>query len=367
MNTLFSEKKISWEIWALLLGLFFLFLACGKDNDQEIKAQTASIKVLILSQDLDLSNITHGSLVIASESLSYPIIVQIGNVSSEIEYIFNEIPTTEYITFYAVFYDTNNFPIYEGLVVNSIDGLFEIVIYLAPITNEGKNKDTDGDGVPDDIDNCILLFNPGQEDICSEDRDSDGIKDELDNCWENFNPDQSDIDEDDIGDLCDTDDDNDELLDEDEVACESDPQDQESTCEICDGEDNDLDGLTDEGFDLDEDGYTICDGDCDDADPSINPGADEILDDWIDQDCDGFYEIVFPLDSKQSDEDECIYLKREDDFSPPFFLEIPSLVFGDTQYAGLDDTTRGGVILKVPSIVLLGDTIISNDLKVKKH
>ncbi len=61
--------------------------------------------------------------------------------------------------------------------------------------------------------------------------------------------------------------------------------------EICDGIDNDGDGEIDEDFDHDGDGYTECGSettpaDCDDSDPSIYPGAEEVDGDLTDNDCD---------------------------------------------------------------------------------
>lgn len=57
-----------------------------------------------------------------------------------------------------------------------------------------------------------------------------------------------------------------------------------------DGVDNDCDGLVDEGtndYDDDGDGYTENEGDCDDSNPEVNPGAEEIVGNNIDDDCDG--------------------------------------------------------------------------------
>ncbi len=57
-----------------------------------------------------------------------------------------------------------------------------------------------------------------------------------------------------------------------------------------DGFDNDCDGAVDEGtlrYDDDEDGFSEVDGDCDDNDPDIHPGMPETCGDGLDQDCDG--------------------------------------------------------------------------------
>ncbi len=68
-----------------------------------------------------------------------------------------------------------------------------------------------------------------------------------------------------------------------------------AAAETCNEVDDDCDGGTDEDFDLDGDGYLeqSCadtlgmDVDCDDSDAEVHPGASEICDDGLDNDCDG--------------------------------------------------------------------------------
>ena len=59
-------------------------------------------------------------------------------------------------------------------------------------------NDTDGDGIPNNLDNAPLVYNPGQSD-----RDGDGIGDDVDNCPDVSNPDQTDSNGNGIGDACD--------------------------------------------------------------------------------------------------------------------------------------------------------------------
>lgn len=84
--------------------------------------------------------------------------------------------------------------------------------------------DYDGDGVGDDVDNCVFTANSDQLDTdgdgigdeCDDDDDNDGVLDVNDNCQFLVNPDQADNDGDGAGDLCDDDDDNDGVLDVDD-------------------------------------------------------------------------------------------------------------------------------------------------------
>jgi len=56
--------------------------------------------------------------------------------------------------------------------------------------------------------------------------------------------------------------------------------------------DDDCDGTVDNVPDLDGDGWTVCNGDCNDNSKLINPGAFEVAGDGVDNDCDGAIDNV---------------------------------------------------------------------------
>jgi hypothetical protein len=76
--------------------------------------------------------------------------------------------------------------------------------------------------------------------------------------------------------------------------------------EECNGRDDDCDGLTDEDFDGDSDGWSVCGGDCDDANPAVHPEAEEICN-HIDDDCDAEVDEGFDLDGDgfRTCDDDC--------------------------------------------------------------
>jgi hypothetical protein len=91
-------------------------------------------------------------------------------------------------------------PAYSGGQMYSICGATPIPdanLDLSFITYRPALLDSDGDGLPDNVDNCPFSYNPDQADF-----DGDGVGDVCDNCPKVFNPDQADSNNDGLGDAC---------------------------------------------------------------------------------------------------------------------------------------------------------------------
>lgn len=165
---------------------------------------------------------------------------------------------------------------YLGADVNALNGLGTIwndnrvtgadqdIIFESVMT---CISDADGDGVPDALDNCPTVFNPGQAD-----GDGDGVGDACDNCPTIPNPGQGDLDGDGIGDFCDN--------------CPGNPNPSQS--------DLDLDGLGDacdncptivnpSQSDLDMD---LVGDACDNCPTTVNPGQADADGDGVGNACD---------------------------------------------------------------------------------
>jgi len=180
-------------------------------------------------------------------------------------------------------------------------------------------RDNDGDGYRgcDECNDADSSMFPGAEEVCDgEDTDCDGVLpptetdqdgDEFIECDGDCDPNREEANPD-APEICDGQDNDcdgeqlpEELIDVDldgTPAC-ADCDDEDFNVnpqaeEVCDGVDNNCDG---EGYldpetadptekDDDEDGWLICDGDCEDEDPAINPSAFELLENGIDENCD---------------------------------------------------------------------------------
>jgi hypothetical protein len=185
------------------------------------------------------------------------------------------------------------------------------------------NPDIDFDNVPNDSDNCPLVYNPNQED-----GDVDSTGDVCDNCPDDFNSDQANSDEDDLGDICDNcpdvtnqdqeDGDSDGFGD----ACDNCPTlsnsgqedgDNDNIGDICDSCPADPDN------DIDNDGY--CAGD-DNCPADYNPGQEDIdgdgfgdaCDECTDTDDDGFGNPGYSANLCQEDNCPDIYNPGQDDY-----------------------------------------------------
>ena len=193
--------------------------------------------------------------------------------------------------------------------------------------------DADGDGIPDDVDNCPAIANADQTDTdgdgtgdaCDSDDDGDGVADDADNCPLTANADQLDTDSDGQGNACDSDDDGDG--DPDTTDCAPlDPAVHSGATEIpYDGIDQDCNGF--DLTDVDQDGHnaTAAGGDdCNDSNAAIYPGATEVCD-GLDNDCDGQIDEGFPNTDGDS-QANCVDSDDDNDGVPDINDNCPLVV-----------------------------------------
>jgi hypothetical protein len=105
-----------------------------------------------------------------------------------------------------------------GVVIRDPNFVVDFIPFLAaPVPDAdgdgilaGCDTDDDGDGLPDNVDNCPTVANEdqtdtdgdGQGNACDPDDDNDGVPDGADNCRYIANPDQADADNDGRGNVC---------------------------------------------------------------------------------------------------------------------------------------------------------------------
>ena len=178
-------------------------------------------------------------------------------------------------------------------------------------------EDTDGDGTAncDDCQPWMATLAPGNAEVCDGlDNDCDGVlpPEEVDVDRDGYAPcglagGPADCDDlnpfvrplrfedcfNGIDDNCNGSIDEDVDLDNDGVSsCDGDCNDQLATVfpgstEVCDGRDNNCNGVVDDARDKDGDGVDPCAGDCDDGDPARFPGNVGQCDGEVDADCSG--------------------------------------------------------------------------------
>jgi len=174
----------------------------------------------------------------------------------------------------------------------------------------------------DDCDDTDRDIRPGAEEICDEiDNDCDVAVDEAgaQTTWYLDADGDSYGDPDTASDACFAPDDHVENADD---CDDTDPDTHPAAEEICDGEDNNCDGRSDINIDVDGDGVAECD-DCDDNDPARFPGNPEICD-GVDNDCDG----VVPADETDDDGDGWSECEGDPDDADPSALPFATYELG---------------------------------------
>ena len=107
--------------------------------------------------------------------------------------------------------------------------------------------------------------------------------------------------------------------------------------ETCDGIDNDCDDEVDESEDADGDGYTRCNGDCDDGDYAVNPGATEVAFTAVDEDCNGLVDWD-AMDGWDAD----LYWEGDEDLAWSYLVRDAMIAVPDVTGDGVGDLAVTG-------------------------
>lgn len=112
--------------------------------------------------------------------------------------------------------------------------------------------------------------------------------------------------------------------------------------------------VSSEQLDLDGDGYSESQSDCNDNDASVFPGAVEICQDGIDQDCDGS-DLICPVDPNESDDDDDGFSEAQGDcmdYDPAVFPGAEEICEDgiDQNCDGIDAQCEEGPELPTPTL-----------------
>jgi len=307
-GTNFKLEDPAHQLLSVPYALYASNTGGGVDNDSD-PANEVITEILLNGNSLEITESSSTKTVDLGSLSEDEDILQLENRVAQLEALVGELLNIDFDGdgFSVANGDCNDGDpdIHPGAFDICEDGIDQDCDGVDPVC-QGIYYDDDGDGYTeyegDCNDNDQSIY-PGATEICG-----DGIDQDCDG-------------EDAI---CQSDMDGDGFTVEEGDCDDNDADRYPGAAEICDNIDNNCNGLIDEGNicgegyqcvagqcveiqDYDEDGFTISDGDCDDTNPAIHPGASDGPDacDGIDNDCDGIVDDEVDFNSDDQNCGEC--------------------------------------------------------------